>query len=180
MGVRFPPWAPTLLPDRSTVRIPDSDSVGCWCESSSGSQHIMPMPTIELQREWQRKWVAKRRADWFSDKVCCVCGSKARLELHHRDPTTKSSHKIWSWSLERRASELLKCEVRCASCHDDVHRPEPIHNDARYKNGCRCEICREAHKLGARKYRNGAVVIVAIPVGCNPTTQEVKHPRFES
>lgn len=77
----------------------------------------MPMPTREAQREYQRNWKAKRRAEWFKDKQCAKCGSTADLELDHIEPTRKVSHNIWSWSEERMLTELAKCQVLCVNCH---------------------------------------------------------------
>lgn len=78
----------------------------------------------ESQRDYQREWIAKRRAEWFVGKECAVCGSIDNLELDHIDPSTKDlklrgSHNnaIWSWSAVRREAELLKCQVLCHDCH---------------------------------------------------------------
>ncbi len=68
-------------------------------------------------REYGRKWVARRRADYFKDKFCVVCKSIANLELDHIDRSTKVSHCIWSWSQLRRDAELIKCQVLCNRCH---------------------------------------------------------------
>lgn len=78
---------------------------------------MMPMATPEAQREYQRKWKARRRADFFADKCCVRCGSTERLELDHKDPKLKISHNIWSWSKERREAEIAKCQVLCNECH---------------------------------------------------------------
>ena len=52
----------------------------------------------EKQKEYQRNWLAKRRADWFSENGPCInCGSWDNLELDHIDPSTKVDNKIWSW-----------------------------------------------------------------------------------
>jgi hypothetical protein len=71
----------------------------------------------EKQRSYQREWVAKRRAEWFSDKSCIDCGTTEGLELDHVDPTKKVSHAIWSWSTTRRDEEIAKCVARCKFCH---------------------------------------------------------------
>ena len=75
------------------------------------------MRTQEEQREYQRKWVARRRAEWFADKACVDCGSIEELQLDHVDPALKVSHSIWSWSKARRDAETAKCVVRCRPCH---------------------------------------------------------------
>lgn len=74
----------------------------------------------EKQKEYQRNWLAKRRADWFSENGPCInCGSWDNLELDHIDPSTKVDNKIWSWSKERRDKETAKCQVLCEDCHHE-------------------------------------------------------------
>jgi 5-methylcytosine-specific restriction endonuclease McrA len=68
-------------------------------------------------REYQRKWIAARRAEWFLDKYCVKCGSIDDLEIDHIDSSTKISNSIWSWSAVRRDAELAKCQVLCHKCH---------------------------------------------------------------
>lgn len=75
------------------------------------------------QREYQRRWKHDRRAAWFDGKTCARCGGTDRLEIHHRAPEKKVSHRIWSWSLERRDEELAKCDVLCRPCHELTHWP---------------------------------------------------------
>lgn len=112
-------------------------------ESGSAGQARSYRDRREYMRRYQREWVARRRAEFFADKVCVACGSSEDLELHHRDPAEKESHSIWSWSAERRDAELAKCEVRCAACHLDAHGK--LHGTAkRYDLGCRCTCCVEA------------------------------------
>lgn len=78
---------------------------------------VVPMPTPELQREYGRQWIAARRSAWFEGKTCEKCGSEENLELDHRDPTVKITHRIWSWRKERQEAELAKCRVLCRECH---------------------------------------------------------------
>lgn len=77
----------------------------------------MPMATREAQREYQRRWLAERRATWFRNRVCIDCGTADGLELDHIDPRQKVTHKVWSWSAVRRNVELAKCVARCEKCH---------------------------------------------------------------
>lgn len=77
----------------------------------------MPYSDPEERREYARKWVAARRAAWFVGKVCIECGSVEQLELDHVNPELKVSHNIWSWSVKRRDEELIKCVIRCFTCH---------------------------------------------------------------
>lgn len=107
------------------------------------------MRTKEEQREYQRKWMAKRRADWFADKSCAACGSKEKLELDHVDPSTKVTHAVWSWSEARRTEELAKCQALCEDCHlektkEQLRRPIPHGSITGYKRGCRCGQCHQA------------------------------------
>ena len=103
----------------------------------------------EQQREYTRRWIANRRAEFFADKKCAVCGSKESLELDHIDPSKKVSHNIWSWNEERRLLEISKCQVLCKIHHLEKTRSEllrPItHGNSGYDRKCRCGICRAAH-----------------------------------
>lgn len=86
----------------------------------------MPYKDKQVQGEYQRKWAAKRRAVVFEGKVCTACGhdgSEHRLELHHRDPKAKESHRIWTWSWARIWDEVAKCDILCSACHALVHHP---------------------------------------------------------
>lgn len=97
------------------------------------------------QREYQRAWMRKRREEWFSDKSCVKCGKTDKLHLHHLDPSKKATHRIWSWSEERRLKEIAKCVTLCEDCHYSLHGRElRRHGIGRYQAGCRCETCRKA------------------------------------
>lgn len=114
----------------------------------------MPIADLTVRRQYQRKWVAERRAAFFAGKCCVDCGSTSGLELDHVDPSTKVHHAIWSWSEPRRLSEIAKCVVRCRSCHSSRHAEErKRHGIKRYEKGCRCEICRTAKSESNRRYR---------------------------
>ena len=102
----------------------------------------------EVQAEYQRLWMAKRRSEWFEcNGPCRRCGSWKDLELDHIDPTHKVSHRIWSWSEQRRNAELAKCQALCYECHKkktaDQLACEITHGTAGgYARGCRCEYCK--------------------------------------
>lgn len=105
----------------------------------------MPYADIEKQREYQRKWIAKRRQDYLSDKSC-RCGSNEGLEIHHIDPKIKISHRIWSLSKEKRTTELNKCIVLCESCHKEETKKwykENLKHGSKTlaESGCACEDC---------------------------------------
>ena len=110
------------------------------------------------QREYQRRWMKSRRLDYLADKSCHLCGESNSeiLEIHHKDPSQKSTHRIWSWSQARREEELAKCVVLCGSCHKKQHATshgkEWMYNH--YK--CRCDICRTEYSRiqRERKERN--------------------------
>ena len=116
----------------------------------------MPMATPEEQREYQRQWVAKRRATWFAENGPCVrCGTWDDLQLDHIDRTTKIHHVIWSWSSARRNAEIAKCQVLCQLCHLQKSKE---YREGQYtrlvvdhgsktmydSHGCRCDLCRKA------------------------------------
>jgi hypothetical protein len=74
----------------------------------------------EYMLAYQREWMRRRRAAFFGGKACDTCNSGAALQLHHRDPSQKISHQIWSWSEARRNAELSKCVVLCGACHQQL------------------------------------------------------------
>lgn len=119
----------------------------------------MPYKDIAKRREYNRQWVRNRRAEFFKDKKCVVCGSIDRLELDHINRTEKVSHRIWSWSLERRKTETDKCQILC---HE--HHLEKTAKDMNYglKHGtatgyirykCRCRLCTDAVVKHSNEYR---------------------------
>ena len=108
----------------------------------------MPYKDKERKREYQRNRVANERKKFFSSKRCQHCNSKKRLELDHINPTNKTSHSIWSWSLKRRNKELIKRQVLCHACHRSKTTLDQYktlkHGTTRTlyeKYGCRCEKC---------------------------------------
>lgn len=119
----------------------------------------MPYKDPEKQREYMRNWIANRRAEFFKDKVCERCGSKEYLELDHKDRTQKVTHRIWSWSKDRREAELSKCQVLCHDCHLtktllEDERPRRQHGTRScYLAGCKRDECRKAHRDYRRKRR---------------------------
>ena len=112
----------------------------------------------DKQREFARKWLAQRRSEYLSDKRCVKCGSTTDLEIDHIDPSTKVSHRVWSWSAERRAIELAKCQVLCRKCHDEktaVDQGHPGGHGSRssYLKGCRCALCHEREAARVKAWR---------------------------
>ena len=124
----------------------------------------MPYKDPEAQKRYQREWCKRRRREFFDGQSCEWCGTIADLELHHRDPSRKVHHAIWSWSAGRRLAEISKCVVLCGGCHDRAHREarrveaelrNPCGTVAAYKRGCKCRGCRDANNdyLNAWKAR---------------------------
>jgi hypothetical protein len=124
------------------------------------------MFTGEEKRTYQRRWIARRRGEFFADKVCVKCGSTDRLELDHIDPSTKVANSIWSWSLPRRQAEIAKCQVLCYKHHKEKSKADkwakavanlaPHGTRSRYDSvvdPCRCEACCAAHAVEVRRWR---------------------------
>lgn len=106
----------------------------------------MPYLSMEQRREYQRQWVAQNRAAWLAGKTCAVCGSDQNLEVDHADPTSKLSHRVWSWSKARREAELAKCQVLCRGCHQSK---TVEHLDGSYKVPPEAVVeIRQRHKEG--------------------------------
>lgn len=109
----------------------------------------------EKQREYQRRWMAERRAAYFADKCCAWCGATDELHLHHVDPSKKTSHNIWGWSEARRLEEIAKCIVLCCDCHQRAHaEARRVESELRYPcgtiqafwRGCKCRPCMDARR----------------------------------
>lgn len=119
------------------------------------------MDRKEYMREYQRRWIAQRRAEWLEDKVCVICGSNDRLEIDHIDPSQKKRNigTLWSYAPDNpiRVEELAKCQVLCYTHHKEKTIREANaraqHGRTLYSKGCRCEICYEAQRQhNAQRY----------------------------
>ncbi len=122
----------------------------------------MPYKDREQQREYQRIWVQKRREMFFSGETCKECGADEGLHIHHRDPSKKASHRIWSWSEARIVEELNKCDFLCEECHIEHHAREMRYTEDQIQHGttstyayrkCRCDECRSAKAAYDKEYR---------------------------
>ena len=116
----------------------------------------------DKQRDYVRRWVAKRRAKSVEERggKCERCSSTENLEFHHRLRSNKIDHKIWSWSQARRDEELAKCDLLCAECHkvetaQERNYGQYVHGTLTcYQKGkCRCERCRAANAAYERNRR---------------------------
>lgn len=103
----------------------------------------MPYKDRQRHNEYTRKISAQRRADWFAGKACEECNSTEDLQLDHRDPKTKVDHRVWSWSKERRDSELAKCRPLCRPCHVEKSSTEQPQGEDRPGAKLTEEIIRE-------------------------------------
>ena len=107
----------------------------------------MPYKDPKKKREYQLDRYHRLRKEWLADKVCAICGSINRLEIDHLISSTKVTHKVWSWSKERRDIELAKCQALCHICHQEKTKkfdlPQPSHGTGNMysKYGCRCIEC---------------------------------------
>ena len=73
-----------------------------------------------------RRLRAKKQAVDYLGGKCIICGFNmhlAALTFHHRDPNEKDfnigSLKHKSWDMVK--SELDKCDLLCANCHNIIH-----------------------------------------------------------
>jgi len=113
----------------------------------------MPYKDQSQQREYHRLRAARIRNEWLSGKTCLHCGSEHQLQIDHINPAHKVSHRIWSWSQERREAELVKCQVLCETCHfkkTAADRKALVQHGSTtmYKAyGCRCEACKKAKSI---------------------------------
>lgn len=98
----------------------------------------------------------RRRNEYFADKECASCRSTDDLELDHVDPKRKVSHRIWSWSAQRRVEELAKCQALCVNCHarKSAEYIKVDHSeDGKHNKRCPCNFCRRRVEQGKLKTR---------------------------
>jgi hypothetical protein len=109
-----------------------------------------------------------RREAWFKENGPCECGSWDNLELHHKNPEEKVTHRVWTWAEDRRLKELAKCVAVCVDCHDRLtlewirstitHCPQGHAytednldpQTGKRKNDRKCKICRVERDRKAR------------------------------
>jgi len=106
------------------------------CRSAYGREHYLANKQryIAQAATSKRKLILERTRyllEYFIVNPCSDCGETdpVVLELHHRDPKTKSfdigngfaSH-VWTAVL----AEIDKCDVVCANCHRRRHRSKSV------------------------------------------------------
>jgi hypothetical protein len=113
------------------------------------------MQTKEQHAEYMRNVYNTRRAAWIEAQggKCATCGSSSDLEIDHIDPSEKSFEisRVWTRRTDTRETELAKCQVLCAKCHQEKTTAQVAveHGGGiRGKHGCRCDKCR----LATNKY----------------------------
>ena len=118
----------------------------------------------DTRREYQRKRMLRRRADWIKEHgPCARCGSWDDLEVDHIDPKTKAYalSTIWGLALDNpiRLTELAKCQVLCHKCHikksiEERGQKPAVHGSlTMHWNGCRCVDCKSAYSLYRKQRR---------------------------
>lgn len=123
----------------------------------------MPYKDPEVQKEYQRVWVAKRRAKYLKDKHCKKCGTTDILQIDHKDPSKKWKHRFWSYKWSTIFTELKKCQILCEDCHfkktaEDIRkmRKEAHGTPEGYnKWHCRCPECKIYMKASEDEYTSG-------------------------
>ncbi len=85
---------------------------------SGADKQSADMARCEYMREYQNRWLKKRRLTWLKENgPCRQCGSSEQLEVDHIDQSQKVSHRVWSMSKEKQDAELKKCQALCHRCH---------------------------------------------------------------
>lgn len=87
---------------------------------------------LESNRVKERERVSAYTARLAAIKLssgCLRCGGRpgaARLDFHHRDPTTKRRNvsQMALYAEEAILAEIEKCDVLCKTCHGHVTRNE--------------------------------------------------------
>lgn len=116
--------------------------------------------TGEKKREYQRQWMANRRAKGVEllGGCCAKCSVASHLEFDHVDPETKWSHRFWSYSWAKIKTELDKCQLLCNTCHKEktsamFEGPKHGTHYMYVAFKCRCQPCRDDHARVNAKYR---------------------------
>jgi hypothetical protein len=124
----------------------------------------MPNEDPKARREYHRRWMSDRRAEWLAANGPCVdCGATEDLQLSSADGTAKPTNAVWSASDERRQELLKGYVVRCFPCftkkriagiRQQFTKPLVHGTLAGYeKKGCRCANCLGAMREARQRQR---------------------------
>src|SRR3990167_515315 len=114
---------------------------------------------LQVMKEFQRNWIALRKAAFFSDKKCCKrkCRSKKELGLSMKNPlkNPRTVRTPWSLGEERFKDEIKKYRVYCGKhlrkrwiANMKKVNPKVLNHgvyNSYAKKGCRCYRCKEAY-----------------------------------
>jgi len=111
----------------------------------------------KYSNSWYKKKYVERldKAYAYLGGFCVKCGLKTKLHIHHKDPSQKSftvTERLHGMAWEKLIEELDKCELLCVVCHKKEHEAK-CGTIGRYRQGCRCNQCKEALKVYMRDYR---------------------------
>jgi hypothetical protein len=94
---------------------------------------------------------------------CERCGSKEKLQFHHRDRTLKKftiAKRLVSVARDQLIIELAKCGLLCEMCHRDETLKQLGRELGKGKHGlpssyryCRCELCKQAWSTYCKQRR---------------------------
>lgn len=92
-------------------------------------------PSREAKIEHNKEYYKRKRAKILATQSCMTCGSNENLGI-----------------VSMKGEGL----VRCAECKKLLRNKgvEEIHNATRYRQGCRCEICRNAKRADDKRYHD--------------------------
>lgn len=89
-----------------------------YSKNSSRAKHSVCKRKVEI-----KKWLIG-----YKKSVSCIkCGEKnaACLQFHHRNPDDKKMEIATAlangWCIKRILTEIEKCDVLCANCHQKIH-----------------------------------------------------------
>lgn len=97
---------------------------------------------------------------------CVNCGSISHLEFDHKDRMTKITNigRLWTASKKKFEEEVKKCQLLCQECHLEKSLKEKVfYNGEKTGHGkvwmyikykCRCDLCKTAKSMQARKNRS--------------------------
>lgn len=119
----------------------------------------------EYLREYSRRWKARRKAEFFADKVCEECGTDEDLQVDHIIPRRGSKYRqVWLMSKSQMDEEMKLCQILCRTHHAEktIRDMEITHGFKPYTHGtfamyhrhkCRCEPCKTFYSKWQAKYR---------------------------